>query len=286
MRIARDREGHLLLAVGPDLDRWVRAADLGVPADDLALGLSGLRSHLERLTGELPGATHDVVTPDLDAPVRRPGKILAVGLNYLGHIAEVGRERPTEPMVFAKYPSAVTGPADPIELDASMTTELDYETELAVVVGRPARRIAAEDALDHVLGYCVADDVSARDLQRAASQISLSKGMDTFCPLGPWITTADEIGDPGNLRVTTEVNGETRQDSTTADLLFDVAHLLAHLSLTTTLETGDVVLTGTPSGVGSGLNPPSYLKDGDIVRCEIERLGHLENKVIAVGAAR
>jgi 5-carboxymethyl-2-hydroxymuconate isomerase len=273
MRIARDRGGSLLLGTADG--GWLQATSLG------ATDLGDLLADMDRFARAAAAAPAELRDPELGAPLVRPGKILAVGLNYLRHIAEVGKPRPETPMIFAKYPSAVTGRRDDIELDRTLTHELDYEVELAVVIGRPARRVSEADALDHVLGYCVANDVSARDMQRAESQISRSKGMDTFCPLGPWITTSEEVGDPHDLWIRCWVGDELRQDSTTADLLFDVPRLIAHLSRTTTLETGDVILTGTPSGVGSGMTPPGYLQDGDVVRCEIERLGTLENRVVA-----
>lgn len=282
MRIARDEGGALLLGDGPDHDAWVSARSLGSNASDLA----GLVPDLPRLGTLLSHATPDVRAPRLAAPVPRPGKILAVGLNYLGHIAEVDKPRPALPMIFAKYPSSVTGPTHPIELDPAVTAEVDYETELAVVIGQPARRVPEARALEHVLGYCIADDVSARDLQRSESQVSRSKGFDTFCPLGPWITTAEEVLDPHDLSIRTTVNGVTRQDSTTADLLFGVPFLIAHLSRTTTLETGDVILTGTPGGVGSGMHPPTYLREGDVVCSEIEGLGRLENPVVVPEVVR
>lgn len=282
MRIARDVEGSLLLGRGPDHAAWVSARSLGSGASDVA----SLLPELPRLGAALATAVPDVHAPLLASPVRRPGKVLAVGLNYLAHIAEVGKPRPELPMVFVKYSSSITGPTDPIEVDRAVTREVDYETELAVVIGRPARRVTQERALEHVLGYCVADDVSARDLQRSESQVSRSKGLDTFCPLGPWITTADEVQDPHDLWVRTTVNGVTRQDSSTADLLFGVAFLVAHLSRTATLETGDVILTGTPSGVGSGMQPPTYLGEGDVVRSEIEGLGSLENNVVVTETVR
>jgi 5-carboxymethyl-2-hydroxymuconate isomerase len=273
MRIARDRGGSLLLGTADG--GWLQATSLG------ATDLGDLQADMDRFARAAAAAPAELRDPELGAPLVRPGKILAVGLNYLRHIAEVGKPRPETPMIFAKYPSAVTGPRDDIELDRTLTHELDYEVELAVVIGRPARRVSEADALDHVLGYCIANDVSARDMQRAESQISRSKGMDTFCPLGPWITTSEEVGDPHDLWIRCWVGDELRQDSTTADLLFDVPRLIAHLSRTTTLETGDVILTGTPSGVGSCMTPPGYLQDGDVVRCEIERLGTLENRVVA-----
>jgi 2-keto-4-pentenoate hydratase/2-oxohepta-3-ene-1,7-dioic acid hydratase in catechol pathway len=280
MRIARQVGGGFIL--GTSGGGWVSAAALGVRA----VVLADLIEHLPVLAELAASATSDVHDPHLAAPVGRPGKIMAIGLNYLQHIAELGRPRPSTPMIFAKYPSAVTGPTDPIELNPSATAEVDYEAELAVVIGRPARDIDAAHAAEHILGYCVANDVSARDLQRAEPQISRSKSLDTFCPIGPWITTADEVPDPQALRITTTVNGVTRQDSTTADLLFGVPDLVAYLSRTMTLETGDVILTGTPSGVGSGMTPPTYLNEGDIVRCEIEKLGHVENRVMSPAATR
>jgi len=290
VRIARTVDGALLLGRGPDLDAWVSARSLGLRGTGSGeLGeLAGVVDLLPRLgapDGPLAAASPDVLSPQLAAPLRRPGKIVAVGLNYLSHIDEVGKPVPQSPMVFAKYPSSVTGPTGPVELDRDTTAELDYEAELAVVVGRPARRVSQDRALEHVLGYCVANDVSARDLQRSESQVSRSKGQDTFCPLGPWITTADEVDDPQDLWIRTTVNGELRQDSVTSDLLFGVASLIAHLSRTMTLETGDVVLTGTPSGVGSGMVPPCYLSEGDVVHCEIEGLGSLRNTVVAQGSA-
>lgn len=287
MRIARDRTGALLLGHGPDTGDWVRASTLGLPASDLA-GLtqptSPIKDLSDRVAAHLSATGPDARNPDLASPLGRPGKILAIGLNYRGHAAELGKPLPEKPMVFAKHASAVTGPQDPIVVDRAMTAELDYEVELAVVIGVPARNVTPGRALEHVLGYCVANDVSARDLQRSCAQLSLSKGMDTFCPSGPWVTTADEVGDPHDLRLRTLVDGEVRQDSTTADLVHDVPALLTYLSSFMTLETGDVVLTGTPSGVGSGLTPPTYLKEGSVVTCEIERLGRLENPVTRCGS--
>ena len=262
-----------------DRDGWTSARALDVAtASDLAALLPQLSRIAERLPGSVPDLGANV---RLDPPVGRPGKVLAVGLNYLQHIAEVGKPRPEAPMIFAKYPSSVTGPAESIVLNPDVTAEVDYEAELAVVIGRPARGVDAADALHYVLGYCVANDVSARDLQRSESQISRSKSLDTFCPIGPWITTADDVPDPQALAIRTLVNGEVRQSSTTGDLLFGIAALIAHLSRTMTLETGDVLLTGTPSGVGSGMTPPTYLSEGDIVCCEIDGLGRLENQVSA-----
>ena len=220
------------------------------------------------------------VSGRLTAPVFRPRKVMGVGLNYLAHIEEVGKPQPTEPLVFAKYTSSVSGPLDDIEFSRDITNEVDYEVELAVIIGKDTYRATPENAWAGVFGYCVANDVSARDIQRSQSQISRSKSLDTFCPLGPWITTADEVPDPHSLAIRTSVNGEPRQDSNTSDMLFDVAYMIVHLSSSMTLETGDVILTGTPAGVGSGMKPPTYLRAGDVVRCEVEGLGFLENTVV------
>lgn len=219
------------------------------------------------------------------AVARSARKILAIGLNYRAHIEETNSEVPTSPVVFAKYTSSVTGPYDPILLDPSLTGQLDYESELAVVIGKPTRRVSPEDALDHVFGYAVANDVSSRDLQASDSQFSRSKSMDTFCPLGPWITTTDQVGDPQRLRIRSFVNGEARQDADTSLMMRGVAELISYLSQTMTLETGDVILSGTPKGVGLGFTPPRFLNPGDTVRCEIEGLGAIENRVVLDAAA-
>lgn len=251
--------------------------------------------HAVRTLGQaVEAVTRQGFTPDaprvredgFGAVARGARKILAIGLNYRAHIEETGSEVPDSPVVFAKYPSAVTGPYDPILLDPALTGELDYESELAVVIGAPARRVSPEAALDHVFGYAVANDVSSRDLQRRDSQFSRSKSMDTFCPLGPWITTADVVGDPQKLRVRSFVNGEPRQDSETSLMMRGVAELISYLSQTMTLESGDVILSGTPRGVGLGFSPPRFLQPGDIVRCEIEGLGAIENPVVLDSAAR
>lgn len=223
----------------------------------------------------------------LAAPLR-PGKIVAIGLNYLDHIRESKLERPLQPLVFAKFPSSVIGPTDAIELDESLTSRVDWEVELAVVVGRRMRRVAERDALDHVFGYTVGNDISARDVQFSESQWVRGKSFDTFCPLGPVAVTADEIPDPQVLRLRTRVNGEVMQDSSTAEMVFGVAELLAFCSRSFTLDPGDVVLTGTPWGCGEFMDPPRSLAAGDLVEAEIEKIGALRNPVVAVrsGAAR
>ncbi len=205
---------------------------------------------------------------ELLAPVPHPGTIFAIGLNYADHIAEMGHEMPEWPTVFLKVATSVTAPAGPI-VCPEVVRRLDYEGELMIALGAGGRPAA----------YCVANDVSARDLQRREPQWVRAKGADTFCPFGPWLTTADEVGDPGRLRVRTWVNGELRQDSNTANLVFGIERLIAFLSETCTLRAGDLILTGTPGGVGQGMNPPRYLRSGDRIRVEIDKLGAIEQLV-------
>ncbi len=224
-------------------------------------------------------------SPPFRRPLR-PGKIVGVGLNYRDHLKEVGVEAPSSPPLFAKFPSAVVGPEEPIVVDARATERADWEVELAVVVGRRMRQVTEEVALDHVFGYTVANDVSARDVQHAESQWLRAKSFDTFCPLGPCVVTADEIGDPQALRMRTRVNGEPVQDSTTAEMIFGVAELLAFCSRSFTLEPGDVLLTGTPAGCGEFMRPPRSLRHGDVVEVEIERIGVLRNPVVSSDGAR
>jgi 2-keto-4-pentenoate hydratase/2-oxohepta-3-ene-1,7-dioic acid hydratase in catechol pathway len=222
----------------------------------------------------------DPVEGDLAAPLR-PGKIVAIGLNYVDHIRESNLERPERPLVFAKFPSSVIGPTDAIELDETLTSRVDWEVELAVVVGRRMRRVEERDALDHVLGYTVGNDVSARDVQFSESQWVRAKSFDTFCPLGPVVVTTDEIADPQSLRLRTRVNGVVMQDSSTAEMVFGVAELLAFCSRSFTLEPGDVVLTGTPWGCGEFMDPPRSLAAGDVVEAGIDGIGLLRNPVLA-----
>jgi 5-carboxymethyl-2-hydroxymuconate isomerase len=212
------------------------------------------------------------------APLR-PGKIVAVGLNYLDHVRESGMEPPSAPLLFAKFPSSVIGDGAPIEIDADLTQRVDWEVELGVVIARPTRDVATADALDHVFGYTVANDISARDLQFADGQWVRGKSLDTFCPLGPRVVTGDELGDPQDLRLTTRVNGDLVQDSRTASMIFGVAELIAFCSQAFTLDPGDVILTGTPWGCGEFMNPPRHLRPGDVVEAEIEGIGKLANAV-------
>jgi 2-keto-4-pentenoate hydratase/2-oxohepta-3-ene-1,7-dioic acid hydratase in catechol pathway len=217
------------------------------------------------------------------APIHRPGKILGSGINYAGHKQEnPGAVMPTAPGYFAKLPSAVIGPGEPIVLPYP-AAQVDYEVELAVVIGRPARGVPRERALEHVFGYTVVNDVSARDVQfrePGAQWITYGKGFDTFCPMGPELVLADEVPDPSRLRLRSYVNGELRQDAPTAEMLFPVPVLIEHWSRHITLDPGDVLATGTPAGCGTFRHPPLWLKPGDAVSVEVDQIGRLTNPVV------
>jgi 2-keto-4-pentenoate hydratase/2-oxohepta-3-ene-1,7-dioic acid hydratase in catechol pathway len=212
------------------------------------------------------------------APVPHPGKIVGIGRNYADHARETGSAVPDRPLLFAMWANAVVGPRASIRYPA-ITRALDYEAELVVVMGRTASQVPVTHALDHVLGYTCGNDVSARDLQYGDSQWVRGKALDTFAPIGPWIVTTDEIPDPQSLRIQGRVNGEVRQDDTTAHMLFGVAELIAFVTEAITLVPGDLLFTGTPAGVGHGTDPKRYLEVGDTVQVEIEGIGTLENRV-------
>lgn len=217
---------------------------------------------------------HSLADVHLKAPVPRPSKILAIGLNYADHIAETGREKPTRQVWFAKMSNAVNGPFDRIEIP-KVSNDVDYEAELVFIVGKRCRHVPKEKAHEVVFGYCAGNDVSVRDWQYASPQWILGKSFDTHAPFGPWIVTADEIGDPHTLGIKCIVNGVTRQDSNTRELVFNVYDQIAHLTQVMTLEPGDVIFTGTPGGVGAAMKPPGFLKPGDTVCVEIDRIGTL-----------
>lgn len=210
-----------------------------------------------------------------------PGKIVAIGLNYADHIRETGMARPERPLIFAKFPSSVAGPVDDIVLDAELTRRVDWEVELGVVIGRRMRNVPESDVFDHVLGYTVGNDVSARDVQLSEGQWVRGKSFDTFCPIGPVVVTSDEIADPQALGLRTRVNGEVVQESKTAEMIFGVAELLAYCSRSFTLERGDLLLTGTPWGCGEWSDPQRSLAIGDVVECEVDGIGVLRNRVVA-----
>lgn len=277
MRVAMIRQGTSeLLAVGDDRG-FVPVEDLGMAAVTLGQLAGNLELARERLCDVEVSATAGI---SLGPPVAGAQKVVCVGLNYRDHIAETGLPAPSSPLLFAKMPTAISGPHDDIDWDPEFTSQLDYEVELAVVVGRRLWRVGPAEAAEAILGYCVANDVSSRDVQFADQQWMRSKSPDTYCPVGPWVTTADEVDDPAALRLWCEVNGDRRQDSTTAELLFDPPTVLSVLSQTTTLLPGDLLLTGTPPGVAMGMEHPKWLNDGDLVRCGIDGLGEIENRVV------
>lgn len=214
------------------------------------------------------------------APVPRPGKILAIGLNYADHVEESGMEMPADQLWFAKMPTATTGPYAPIDLPC-VSEQLDYEAELVFIVGKRCRHLTPETAHEAIFGYCVGNDVSVRDWQLRTSQFILGKSFDTHAPFGPWIVTPEELLDPHALGIRCFVNDERRQDSSTSQLIFDCYQQIEHLSRVMTLEPGDVIFTGTPGGIGAGFKPPRWLRAGDRVRVEIDHLGAIENVVRA-----
>ncbi|ARK29905.1 fumarylacetoacetate hydrolase family protein [Halalkalibacter krulwichiae] len=220
----------------------------------------------------------------IEAPILKPNKIICVGHNYREHILEMKRELPPYPVIFAKFNNAIIGPEDDIPY-SPITEKLDYEAEFTFVISKQAKNVSKEEALDYVAGYTIVNDVTARDLQRRTLQWLQGKTLDGSAPMGPWLVTKDEIPNPHELEVVLTVNGEERQRSNTANLVFDVNYLVEFLSNIMTLEPGDVICTGTPGGVGVARDPQVFLQDEDIVRIEIDKIGALENKVKSVNAA-
>ena len=214
----------------------------------------------------------------LKAPVRAPQKVVCIGLNYKDHAAEQNVDVPERPVMFPKWANSVAGPNDVVEVPAA-AKKIDYEAELAVVIGRRARRVSPTDALDYVGGYMCANDVSARDLQFEGPQWTRGKAIDTFLPTGPWLVTPDEVGDPQSLGIRTVIDGEVLQDSSTSLMAFSVAELISFISETMTLVPGDIIATGTPAGVGFAREPSRYIADGEAVTIEIERIGSITNTV-------
>jgi len=256
-------------------DAGIRDLTAATGARDVGELLSSGQSASEDLGGDLI----DPETVALAAPIARPGKIICVGLNYHDHCREQGVDPPAYPPLFAKFANAISAPGAAI-VRPRVTEQLDLECELAVVIGRRATRIARQEALDHVFGYTILNDITMRDLQREDRRWLRAKGSDGFAPIGPVVVTADELSDTAALRLSSAVNGETWQDSTTAEMIFDVPTLIAFASRTITLEPGDVIATGTPAGVGHFQDPPRYLFHGDRLRCEIQGIGVLENSVV------
>jgi 2-keto-4-pentenoate hydratase/2-oxohepta-3-ene-1,7-dioic acid hydratase in catechol pathway len=264
-------------------DRWLPAAEVvgGGPSTMSQLlsrgtpAIDALREGME--DRHIAETGHPLDAAELLAPVPRPGKVVAIGRNYPEHAAEEGAQPPPAPLVFAKWPSSIIGQGADIRWDPSLTAEVDYEAELAVVIGRRARRVSTVEALDYVLGYTCLNDVSARDLQFRDGQWVRGKSLDTFCPMGPAIVTADEIADPQRLAIRCLVNDEVLQEANTSEMFFSVAEIISHCSEAFTLDPGDVIATGTPSGVGAFRTPPRFLGDGDRIVVEIDGIGRLEN---------
>jgi len=244
---------------------------------DLIARFDEFRSKLQELERSVDG-WQDIGKVHLKAPVPRPGKMLAIGLNYGDHIAETGREKPEQQVWFMKASSSANGPFDAIQIPKASPESVDYEVELVAVIGKGGRHITREKAADAVFGYCVGNDVSVRAWQRHSPQWSIAKSFDTHSPMGPWITLTDEVKDPHGLKITCVVDGEERQSSNTKNLVFDVWDQIVYLSEAMTLEPGDVIFTGTPGGVGWARKPPGLLSAGQVVKCEIERLGYLEGR--------
>jgi 2,4-diketo-3-deoxy-L-fuconate hydrolase len=250
-------------------------ADAPALVDAVTAGPSALAGLRERA-----GAQVALADVRLLAPVTAPGQVICVGLNYFAHARETGQQVPLEPLLFVKFPASITGPNDPIALPAA-SQQVDWEAELAVMIGSAVSGPVDEaDALRYIGGFLIANDVSARDLQSRDGQWVRAKSYRTFCPLGPWLTTADEVGDGSGRRITLAVNGVTKQDSNTSDLVANVARIISYVSAVTDLAPGDLLLTGTPAGTGIGLKPQQFLQAGDVVDVSIEGLGSLSNPVI------
>ncbi|MBN9035863.1 MAG: fumarylacetoacetate hydrolase family protein [Rhizobiales bacterium] len=263
--------GTVLEPVGPVAAR---------PFEESLGDIAGLVAAL----GKVDTLTHDLAALKLLAPIARPSKIIAVGRNYRAHAAEGGNQVPEEPIVFGIMPSAITGPYEPVELPG-ISDQVDWEGELGVVIGRTARRVPRARAIDHIAGYVVLNDISCRDLQRKDGQWTRAKSFDSFKPMGPCMTTVDELGLAESLAISVKVNGVQKQQATTDQMVFPVAELIEFISAFCTLMPGDVIATGTPSGVGMGGKPPRYLDAGDTVETEIEGIGRLFNRIVATSAA-
>ncbi len=278
-----------------DLARLGATGEIVLPSnmlDFIDLGPDGVRIAGELIAaadGNFPaGCAISAVNAHLLAPIPRPRKnIFGIGLNYTEHVAESAQtldtsaDLPRQPVIFSKPPTTVIGPGAAIEHNAKITQQLDWEVELAVIIGSTAKRVERSDALSHVFGYSIVIDMSARDCRRAGQWI-YSKGQDTYAPMGPCIVTADEIPDPQTLDLALWVNGEEKQKSNTAFMLFKVDELIADLSQGMTLEPGDIIATGTPAGVGAGRNPQEWVWPGDVIEAEVENIGRLRHPVVAV----
>jgi 2-keto-4-pentenoate hydratase/2-oxohepta-3-ene-1,7-dioic acid hydratase in catechol pathway len=289
------RLGILVDGLVVDVERLGASRGLAWPSDMLSLIdnnvtlLPALKGALDEANGRLPvGCAVPVEDVRLQAPIPRPRKnIFGIGLNYRAHVAEsaksldTDKDLPKQPVVFSKPPTAVIGPGAAIQHNAKMTQQLDWEVELAVIIGKTATRIPAETAMDHVFGYSVMIDISARDNRRAGQWI-FSKGMDTYAPFGPCIVTADEISNPHDLRLWLTKNGVMKQESNTKYMIFDIPALISDISSGMTLEPGDIIATGTPEGVGAGMSPQEWLWPGDVVEAGVDGIGAIRHPVVAI----
>jgi 2,4-diketo-3-deoxy-L-fuconate hydrolase len=283
-----ESDGNVHLGIGtPDgkrvLDLAAAAPELSKNPIEFIADFARIQPALRKIiqSNQSFNWTYDLESLRLLAPIPRPGKILCSGINYRSHLQENPEAiLPEEPFFFAKLPSTVIGPSQPI-VCPRRSQQVDYEIELAVVIGRKMKETAESDVLEHVFGYTILHDVSARDVQFRHNQITLGKNFDTFCPIGPWVVTRDEISRPDRIGLKTFLNGQIMQDGSTSDWLFSLPQLLSFLSQRITLEPGDIVSTGTPAGVGVFRKPPIFLKPGDIVRLEADQIGVLQNNVTA-----
>lgn len=283
------QHGNLCLDVSDGIQHNVLKFSRKISRIEDVLAESGLESLENQITALLPDITavskdlrpflFEASTIFLHAPILRPQKLIGIGLNYLDHAEETKMELPKEPLLFAMYSNAITAPDRPIVIPG-MSRKIDYEAELAVVIGSTARHVRPDEAMNHVAGYTIVNDVSARDLQRADGQWLRAKSFDTFAPMGPCLTTRSSLGDGDGLAIELRLNGQTMQKSNTRNLIFKVPALVSHISKVMTLEPGDVISTGTPAGVGFTRKPPVYLQPGDVVEIEIEGIGILRNPVV------
>lgn len=268
-------------AIGDDLLEFPRVVFTIEEVLQVKDGLQLLEEQLQGLqpaSGGIQSYLFNISDVNLHAPITHPAKLIGIGLNYKDHIEETKAKTPTEPLLFAMYANAIIGPEDSIIIP-SMSQMIDYEAELAVVIGRRGRHVSVENAVDYIAGYTIVNDVSARDLQRSDGQWLRAKSMETFAPMGPYLVTKEKLGSGDGLSIQLRLNGKTMQNSNTRNLLFKVPELISHISKALTLEVGDVISTGTPGGVGHARNPQVFMRPGDVVEVEVEGIGVLRNSV-------